>query len=759
MSPAENTRQYKRDLRRLMTSVTVAIASFGVMLLAIIAYAGWSANTSAVEREQQLVANALNRSITRALNEQKSVAWWDQAVTNITDRRIDFDFVDANFGYFLTDTYAHDEVYILNGAGAPVYAFFEEARQTPAVFQRRAADLAPLLAEVIGPGPATLQSRPGVFAQGDYRFLAGGGTGAKWGGHILSIDGKAAVVAAMTIVPNVDTALAPASPHVLVSVSYIDEGFLARLGQSLLLPDLSLRPTAADENGLVSQSFVADDGVRLGELTWTAKRPGDVLLNVILPLVALGILLAGGLAIHILMRLKRASAELAQREASTRHQAKHDMLSGLPNRTYFLEQLDTLLASRGPDGAPLHAIVAYIDIDRFKDINDTLGHDVGDRLITSVAARLQSNLRAGDFLARFGGDEFAILCENAGADEVAALSQWVARTFAEPFLEGGGAIRVTTSVGVALTPENGDTSEILMRHADIALYEAKANGRDCAVLFTPEMAKTVETRRKVELDLRAALESGKLDVHYQTIVSAGTGQVTGVEALVRWRHEVRGDIAPALFIPIAEESGLMPAIGEWVLRRVFEDAARWPGIEVAVNLSPVQFRQSSLPALLERLVAEYGVSSERIVLEITEGVLLDSSDRTQAILDTVRSMGFKTALDDFGAGYSSLAHLCNYKFDKIKIDRSFVSETIKKEAARSIVQAVVKLGRGLGMDIVAEGVETEIDAIQMRQFGCNELQGFFFSRPMPRAGIDAVLRDRTSDPSEKATWLKVAANV
>jgi diguanylate cyclase (GGDEF)-like protein len=758
MSPTENTRQYKRDLRRLMMSVAAAIIGFGVMLLAIIAYAGWSANASAVEREQQLVANALNRSITRALNEQKSVAWWDDAVTNITDRRIDFDFVDANFGYFLTDTYAHDEVYILNGAGAPVYAFFEEARQSPAIFETRAADLAPLMAEVMGSGPSTLQSRPGVFAQGDYRFLAGGGQGAKWGGHILSIGGKAAVVAAMTIVPNVDTALARAEPHVLVSISYIDEGFLSTIGQSLLLPDLALQPQAANANGVVSQSFVADDGVRLGELTWTAKRPGNVLLGVILPLVALGVMLAASLALHVLLRLKRASAELAQREADTRHQAKHDMLSGLPNRSYFLEELDELLAARGPSGQARNAIVAYIDIDKFKDINDTMGHDVGDRLIRSVGARLQAHLRPGDFLARFGGDEFAILCAGASGDDVVALSHWVAETFAAPFAESGGVIRVTASVGVALTPEHGDTSDTLMRHADIALYEAKANGRDCAVLFTQAMAKTVETRRKVELDLRTALESGQLDVHYQTAVSASTGEIIGVEALVRWRHAVRGDIAPALFIPIAEESGLMPAIGEWVLRRVFEDAARWPGLEVAVNLSPVQFRQSSLPILLERLVAEYGVGPERIVLEITEGVLLDSSDRTQAILDMVRAMGFKTALDDFGAGYSSLAHLCNYKFDKIKIDRSFVSDTTKKEAAKSIVQAVVKLGRGLGMDIVAEGVETEIDAIQMRHFGCNELQGFFFSRPMPRAGIDALLANRSPDVATKAPWLRVAAS-
>jgi diguanylate cyclase (GGDEF)-like protein len=755
MSPAENTRQYKRDLRRLTTSVVAAILGFGVMLLAIIAYAGWSANASAVEREQQLVANALNRSITRALNEQKSVAWWDDAVTHITDRRIDFDFVDSNFGYFLTDTYAHDEVYILNSAGRPVYAFFDEARQPPSIFQRRAGDLAPLMAEVTGAGHATLQSRPGVFAQGDYRFLAGGGQGAKWGGHILSIDGKAAVVAAMTIVPNVDTALAHAAPHILVSISYIDEDFLSTLGQSLLLPDLALRPEGASIQGGVSQSFIADDGVRLGELTWTAKQPGNVLLGVIMPLVALGIILAAGLAMHILLRLKRASAELAHREASTRHQAKHDMLSGLPNRGFFLEQLDEWLGASGPDGKAPNAIVAYIDIDRFKDINDTLGHDVGDRLIKSVAARLQAHQRQGDVLARFGGDEFAILC--AGAD-TEALSQWLANAFSEPFAEAGGAIRVTASVGIALTPEHGDTSDTLMRHADIALYEAKANGRDCATVFTWEMAKTVETRRKVELDLRAALESGKLDVHYQTLVSASTGEIAGVEALVRWRHEVRGDIAPALFIPIAEESGLMPAIGEWILRRVFQDAVRWPGLEVSVNLSPVQFRQSSLPVLLERLVAEYGVEPERIILEITEGVLLDSSDRTQDILDTVRAMGFKTALDDFGAGYSSLAHLCNYKFDKIKIDRSFVSDTTKKEAARSIVQAVVTLGRGLGMDIVAEGVETEIDAIQMRQFGCNELQGFFFSRPMPRAGIDALLANCSPEVAAPAPWLRIAAS-
>ena len=283
---------------------------------------------------------------------------------------------------------------------------------------------------------------------------------------------------------------------------------------------------------------------------------------------------------------------------------------------------------------------------------------------------------------------------------------------------------MTASVGLAVAPDNGVTADELMRHADIALYEAKNQGRDRAVFFSSEMAERVEYRRSIEVELRTALEANQLRLHYQPIISCGTGAIIGVEALLRWCHPVRGEISPVEFIPIAENSGLLPTLGEWVLDQAMKDSKRWPDLEVAVNLSPVQFRHVDLATVLRALVTKHGVAPNRFVLEITEGVLLEATSTLAPFLNSIRAMGFKTALDDFGTRYSSLAYLCNFKFDKIKIDRSFVSRMSEDETSRTMVQSVVRLGRALGMDIVAEGVEDELEAAMMTNFGCTELQGF-----------------------------------
>ncbi|MGE3228351.1 MAG: putative bifunctional diguanylate cyclase/phosphodiesterase, partial [Hyphomicrobium sp.] len=558
-----------------------------------------------------------------------------------------------------------------------------------------------------------------------------------------SVDGKPAVVAAITIVPNVDMNLLKGTPKLLVSVVYIDEEFVGKLARSLLLTDLKLTPVPQRTSGVLSEAFVGDDGSKAGYLSWTARRPGQVLLTIILPLVAFGVFATGLLSNQLFGRLKRASDELTQREARSRHASKHDALSGLPNRQHLIEEVDAKLAMPGFGEAGQRAIAAYIDIDRFKDINDTLGHETGDKLIKAVSKRLAARLRASDFLARFGGDEFAVLCTSSNPDADTRLAGRIASAFVEPFAIDGQTIRVTASVGIAHAPDQGRSADELMRHADIALYEAKNQGRDRAMTFSSEMASQVETRRTIEVDLRAAIEREELRLHYQPIVSCRTGAIVGAEALLRWRHPLKGEIGPSTFIPIAEISGLMPALGTWMLERAIKDSKLWPGLEIAVNLSPVQFNQTDLTATLRRLTTENEVSPSRFVLEVTEGVLLEASDLTKSVLQELQDMGFRTALDDFGTGYSSLAYLCNFKFDKIKIDRSFVTNVSNAITARTIVQSVASLGRGLGMQIVAEGVESEYEAVMMSHFGCTELQGYFFSRPITATALTALIEDFT----------------
>jgi diguanylate cyclase (GGDEF)-like protein len=740
MSPRLNQislRLFKSELQRLSTLSAASVSGFGLLLLGIIAFAGWSSNDSAAERERTLLQNGLNRSIVRILNEQKSVAWWDELIVNLEGdgAGMNADWVNANIGVFLTETYDHSEVYVLDAGDRPVFAFAGNAPQEPRQFEQRRSALHSLIAEVRNESASPLKVRPDEFGedQDNYRILAGAVNNARWSGHILSVGGRPAVAAAITIVPNVDMSLLGEDrPRLLISVRYIDAGFVGELERSLLLKGLLVTDRPPMSTALALEPFDSDDGVRAGYFAWESQRPGRVLLNTILPLVAAGVAGVGILAGGMLRRLRRTSLDLAQREAEARHAAQHDSLSGLPNRTHFADKLTATLEGLDQEHACRHVAVAYVDIDRFKDVNDTLGHHAGDALINAVTRRLKDYMRADDFLARYGGDEFAILWTMERQGSGRELAERIRRAFIAPFDCDGHILTVTASVGVATAPEHGSTADELMRHADIALYEAKNLGRDRAEIFHADLARQVEERRSIELDLRAALQrNGEgLRLDYQPVISCETGLATGLEALLRWRHPKRGDLPPGIFIPIAEQCGLMPALGELALSRAMRDSKLWPDLSIAVNLSPVQFRQSDLEALLRQLLREHDADPCRFTLEITESVLLESCDRTGQALEAIHHMGFRTALDDFGTGYSSLSYLCKFRFDKIKIDRTFVSGIAKGDNARKIVNAVIGLGKGLGMDIVAEGVETEDEARIMYGLGCNELQGYFFARPM-----------------------------
>lgn len=734
--------QYKSNLRRLTLIIGAVLTAFGLVLLGVVAYSGWSANRDAVERERQLVENALDQAVSRVLNEEKAIAWWDDAVANAQARPLDLDWIETNIGVYFYETYGHDEMYLVDGDNRPVYANIGgELQRFPAVaFSRRSNVLEGVVMAARGDIDPGLRIRDAAFTadQQRYSFLLGA-SNASWSGHILMVGGEPAVVSAMAIVPSVDASVLVGRPHLMVSVVRMDEEFMASVGRTLLMPDLRLSPAPLRERGVVSQAFSADDGAPVGYLAWTPRRPGDFLLFFILPLVAIGVAGAGVLTWIMIGRLKRASEDLSNREAQSRHEALHDPLSGLPNRTHFIQHLQDALDDLVQHRKNARVIVAYVDVDRFKDVNDTLGHAAGDTLIVAVAKRLRMVMGANDCLARFGGDEFAVLRCSSDPDAGAELIKRLRMAFETNFDIYGQYVRMTASIGVASAPEHGASPEELMRHADIALYEGKNSGRDRAMVFTAQMAAAVERRREIELDLHAAIESGALNLHYQPLVSCAKGRVVGLEALLRWTHPVKGDISPAVFVPIAEDSGLMPALGAFVLERAFKESKRWPDIEVAVNLSPVQFRHVDLVELLENLLAKHAVDPRRIVLEVTEGVLLETSDRNRHVLDAIRAMGFKIALDDFGTGYSSLRYLSEFRFDKIKIDRAFVTDIQERKRALTIIQSVVTLGRGLGMDIVAEGVETEAEASVMRLVGVSELQGYYFSRAVPADAVGALI--------------------
>ena len=430
----------------------------------------------------------------------------------------------------------------------------------------------------------------------------------------------------------------------------------------------------------------------------------------------------------------------ARREAEERvaFLALHDPLTGLPNRVSLNDRMHQAVAdaSRGAASA-----VLCLDLDRFKPVNDTLGHPVGDRLLAAVAGRLRALVRDGDMVGRLGGDEFAIIqCGIDRPEEAKTLAEQVVQAIAAPFEIDGHIIVVGTTVGIALVPGDGRDPDRLMRSADMALYRAKADGRGTFCFFEPGMDARLQNRRQIENDLRLALARGEFELFYQPVVTAASNRISGFEALLRWRHPVRGLVSPAEFVGIMEEIGLIGVVGEWVLRTACAEAAGWPGaVKVAVNLSPVQFRSQTLHHTVRDALAGSGLAPGRLELEITESVLLQDTETTVLALHALRDLGVRIAMDDFGTGYSSLSYLRRFPFDRIKIDQSFVRDLSTREDSIHVIRAVTGLCQGLGMETTAEGVETPEQLMKLRREGCTELQGYLFSRPRPAAEVPGMI--------------------
>ena len=427
--------------------------------------------------------------------------------------------------------------------------------------------------------------------------------------------------------------------------------------------------------------------------------------------------------------------EQRQAEARIAYMAHHDALTDLPNRVMFHQRLTEGLARLQRNG---HALAVHcLDLDHFKDVNDTLGHPIGDELLKAVAQRLANCLRDSDMVARLGGDEFAVVqCPLDDPHEASNLANRLIEVISKPYQVHGHEFVVGASIGIALAPGDGDAPDALLRNADMALYRAKAEGRGTAHFFEAEMDRRIQARRMLELDLRKAFSNGEFELYYQPLVNLRTNAVSGFEALLRWRHPERGLVAPGEFIPLTEEIGLIVPLGEWVLREACAQAAKWPEpLKVAVNLSPAQFRNRGVVNAVLTALAHSRLPASRLELEITESVLLGESEANLATLHQLREIGVRISMDDFGTGYSSLSYLRSFPFDKIKIDRSFVSELTERPDCLAIIRAVAGLGTSLGIATTAEGVETPEQLAQVRAEGCTEVQGYLFSAPRPAAEL------------------------
>jgi len=487
---------------------------------------------------------------------------------------------------------------------------------------------------------------------------------------------------------------------------------------------------------------VLQNGNRLGEveIAQSVRPQLRTTLTIAVASFAFGLLLLLLLRV-VPLRLLREALERAS------FLSAHDQLTGLPNRALLADRLGQALPAARRNG--VRVALLSLDLDNFKDVNDTLGHAAGDTLLCAVSARLRACLRESDTLARIGGDEFAIVQPSVrGPHDAEVLAGRLLEAIGEPVMLEGQLVFVRASIGIALAAPGDDAAE-LAKQADVALYQAKGAGRGGFCFFAPDMNVGLQQRRALEGDLRMALEHGELAVHYQPQIELATGRIVGAEALMRWSRPGHGPVSPALFVPIAEDSGQIGTLGAWVLNEACREAARWPApMGVAVNVSPVQFRMAGFLATVRAALQDTGLPPGRLELEVTEGILLNDTEETLGILAELRALGVRLAMDDFGTGYASLGYLQKFHFDKIKIDRSFVQNLGTDPNAAAIVRAVVGLSDALGMAANAEGVETEQQAAMLRSHGCREVQGFLFAKPMPAESLRALLRHRRSEAAD-----------
>ncbi len=535
----------------------------------------------------------------------------------------------------------------------------------------------------------------------------------------------------------------PLTQGAKVGIIPITPGLLnAEIGEPLGLRNVDIRPQQDTPKLGTSQAHFDVGGGGHGFVSWRTDDMNTIIFERLAPIMLTVAAILAALGVWLFRRTRRLTQEVLTSQARAKHLAFHDPLTGLANRALLTNRADLALEQRRREGGLL-AFYA-LDLDQFKQVNDTLGHAAGDRLIRLAAARLSEVSRTVDTAARMGGDEFALVAAVSSQEDAEAIARRIVAALSGPVDLPGGKAQLSVSVGVTLVGTEPIDSAEALRQADLALYRAKAEGRGRFSWFEPAMDESLRLRRQTETDLRGALEAGALEVHYQPQVTTRTSHLRGVEALVRWVHPERGSISPAYFIPIAEESGLIHPLGDFVLRRACEDSHRWPGIKVAINISPCQLRTAGFAARCRAIVDQANVLPTDIELEITEGVLMNSSPDVLENLRTLREMGFTIALDDFGTGYSSLSYLNVYAVDKIKIDRSFIDRIGAGQDSEKVIRAIIRLSKALGLTVIAEGVETETQRAELASSGCGLIQGYLHAGPAEPEVIDDMMRVRGS---------------
>ncbi|MGC0890650.1 putative bifunctional diguanylate cyclase/phosphodiesterase [Pantoea agglomerans] len=724
-----NTLKLSSDFRRsFLREVLVPLVA--ILLLTFVGagaalFVGTSlTNTEARHQQQRMIEASFSQSLNEHLRQLRSLSRWGPFEQHLAEGNSSR-WLDENIGLWLYEMFGHQLILVLDQQNQIVRVWREGQPVS-------APEDDPLIGEVL---QSPLVNDPVRQDNADY----------------ARVTNRAAALAVGNIQRD-DNAL----PRFrLVSLKFLDDGYLAGLAERNQLQGLHFSDGTPQPGTGARYLLIAQAGEAVGYLNWIPSRPGAQMLRTIGPSTGLAVLAISLLCLYMVRRLWNSSVNLSQSmlrlgasEAQAQHLAFHDVLTGLPNRALVEDRLTQALALATRHDQRVALLL--IDLDRFKTINDTHGHHAGDELIIAVAQRLSRIVRASDTVGRIGGDEFIVVMpdvDNIG--QVHSLAQRIIDELSEPFTLFGSDVWSGASIGLALAPKDGVDRLELMRKADIALYEAKSGGRGTYRQFEWAMDESVRTRQTIAADLRTALHTHHgLEVWYQPLMDISGQQMVGIEALLRWHHPTRGLIAPAEFIAIAEETGLIIPLGEWVLAEACITQQRFPELLVAVNVSPVQFRSTGFVERVMAIVSQNGGDPKRLELEITEGVLIEDEREARAIIVELRDAGFRIALDDFGTGYSSLNYLSNFPVDKIKIDRSFTQSLGVAENSVAIVESVVKLGHAMGLMVTAEGVETPGQMSALADAGCNQLQGYLFSQAVPADQLAALMKTIAPDNAQ-----------
>lgn len=712
--------------------IILAIAAFAVVIGSLLIGAR-ETNAIALARQRATIAHAIQQHGLALARELRVQTVWNEAYerTLALDQR----WMQAYYGTYLSELFGYDRIYVLTGDNAPAFAFVNGRDVAPVDFEHIAPGLGDLIRAVRNPG-----SMPPKYRTITTPIALGGGVTVSHRAIADARDilGTPGTVVVSTIVPD----RAPrgplvAQPFLLVAIEDLDKRFVEQLGATFGFRDLRWIK-ASSATGMSTEQVKALSGTEVGTLAWRKDQPGWRFVREVALGLALALLITGLLTVLLARWGRRQASQLLASEAEARHAAHTDALTGLPNRLALNEALPGMIDRARWRASALGAVA--VDLDDFKKINDDFGHGVGDAVLITAARRLKTLLGPAAMLAHPGGDEFFALVPGIAPDQLDELAVDIVTALAEPIdVAEGTRVFVTASLGYALAPRDGERMDDLMRRLELALRSAKEGRGGRAVAFVPEMDLELSRRRALETALRAAVADGAIDVAYQPIMDAQGRRVVAVEALARWTDPVMGAVSPEIFVPLAEETGLIVKIGMQVLRRALTDGLAWPGISVAVNVSAAQIHHGNVVAAVRDALRDTRFPPNRLEVEITESVLLADERRADEQIKGLQSLGVRVALDDFGSGYSSLLYLRRFGFDKLKIDRSFVEEIGLSPDSAVILASIIHLALDLKMTVTAEGVETTKQRSWLEASGSHQLQGFLFSRPLSRDQLTAFV--------------------